>query len=440
MVLESLALHRFHRRVANKGTLAAESPTKSVFPDIFWGTLFSVILIILIILASASLTRASVTIHCLDIGQGDATLIVSSSGQTMLVDAGENGMGSSVIVPYLTSLGIDELDYMIATHYHSDHIGGMDEVYHQKGVSQHVYDRGWSYSSAAYDQYAQVVYLKRVTIIENQLIDLGDGVTVTCLGFNGNGVLSSPYNVHDWENEYSITLLVQSGDFDFFVAGDLIGINQSGHRDIESSIAPEAGDIEVYQVNHQCSYTSSNPYFIGNIQPEVAIISVGSNTYGHPHQEILSRLSNAGAFIYQTEIGSGGTLPPEDLRVVNDHIIITTDGYGEYYVDGDQYLMDEPPSSVPIASRFVLHGNYPNPFNPTTSILFTTQSSGPARLTIFDLTGRCVYAYRFSAHGGHQSIQWQGANENGTALPSGVYVYRLEVPDGVGTGRMALIK
>jgi beta-lactamase superfamily II metal-dependent hydrolase len=381
-----------------------------------------------------------VTIHCLDVGQGDATLIVSSSGQTMLVDGGENGMGSGVIVPYLTSLGIDELDYMIATHYHSDHIGGLDEVYHQIGVSQQVYDRGWSYSSAAFDQYAQIVFLKRTTINEDQIIDLGDGVTVTCLGFNGNGVISAPYNVHDWENEYSIALLVQAGDFDFFVAGDLIGINYNGHRDIESSIAPETGDIEVYQVNHQCSYTSSNTYFIGQIQPEVAIVSVGPNPYGHPHQDILNRLSNAGSFIYQTEAGSGGTLPPEDLRVVNDHIVITTDGYEEYWVDGDQYLMDEPPSSVPVASRFELHGNYPNPFNPTTSILFKTQSRGPALLTIFDLSGRRIYEHRFLAHGGQQSIQWQGISKNGTTVPTGVYIYRLQVPDGEATDRMTLIK
>ena len=69
-----------------------------------------------------------VTIHCLDVGQGDSTLIVSSSGQSMLVDGGEDGLGVSIIVPYLIDLGINDLDFMVATHYHIDHIGGIPRL------------------------------------------------------------------------------------------------------------------------------------------------------------------------------------------------------------------------------------------------------------------------------------------------------------------------
>ena len=384
---------------------------------------------------------ADVTIHCLDIGQGDATLIVSSSGQTMLVDGGNNGMGNSVIVPYLASLGIGELDYMVATHYHADHIGGLDEVFQQVGVSENVYDRGWSYTTQTYNQYALAVATKRTTIIEDQVIHLGDGVTVTCLGLNGNGELSPPFDNSGYENEYCVTLLVECGDFDFFVAGDLIGTNLSGHKNIESSIAPEAGTIEVYRVNHHCSWTSSNTFFLSVIRPEVAIVSVGNNSYGHPHQEVLDRLISFGAFVYQTEVGTGGTLPPQDLRVVSDHVIIVTDGYGEYWVDGDQYVMDEPvPTTVPDLARFELLGNYPNPFNPATSIIFISPRPGPARLTVFDLAGRLVWRNGFTAGEGRQSLLWHGTDLTGVALPTGIYVYQLELPDRVGTGRMTLIK
>ncbi len=387
--------------------------------------------------------HADVAIHCLDIGQGDATLVISSSGQTMLIDGGDNDFGTMVIVPYLTSLGITELDYMIATHYHADHIGGLDEVYHQVGVSQQVYDRGWTYPSSTFNQYASVVSPRRVAITNGQLIDLGEGVTVTCLGLNGNGLLSPPYNVEDYENEYCLALLVECGDFDFFVGGDLIGINSGGHRDIESSIAPAAGQIEVYQVNHHGSSTSSNIYFLATTQPEVAIISLGDgNPFGHPHQEILSRLANLGAFVYQTETGAGGSLPPADLRVVGDHIVITSDGFGEYFVDGDQYVMDEPDptTDVPDGLQFALRGNYPNPFNPTTSIAFTTATPGQVRLSVFDLAGRTVYERRFMVVGGDQIVPWHGTDNAGQGLPSGIYVYQVDTPDGVGRGRMTLVK
>ena len=160
------------------------------------------------LLLLAGPAAADLAIHCLDIGQGDATLIVSPSGQTMLIDGGPDGSGTGVIVPYLSSLGTTELDYMVATHYHSDHIGGLDEVYHYIGVAETVYDRGWSYPSSYYDTYAMIVSSQRQPILEGQVIDLGGGVTVTCLGLNGNGQLSSPFDVYQYENEYSIALLV----------------------------------------------------------------------------------------------------------------------------------------------------------------------------------------------------------------------------------------
>jgi beta-lactamase superfamily II metal-dependent hydrolase len=384
---------------------------------------------------------AGVTIHCLDVGQGDCTLVVSSSGQSMIIDGGDDGLGVGVVVPYLMSLGIEDLDYMVATHYHADHIGGLDEIFHYIGVQETVFDRGGSYSTAAYYQYALMVSSKRRAILEGQVIDLGDGVTVTCLGLNGNGVIPPPHNDPDWENEYSIALLVECGDFDFFVAGDLIGINYNEHRDIETSIAPEAGEVEVYQVNHQCSYTSSNAFFLNTIKPEVAIVSLGENPFGHPHQEVLNRLANRGAFVYQTEPGDGGTLPPQYLRVVNGHIVITTDGYGDYIVDGDTYAMDEDDiTAIPIATRFHLLGNFPNPFNPSTNILFESAGGGPSVLTIFDLAGRKVFEEHFLAGPGLQTHQWHGRDSGHQPVPSGVFFYRITTPEGEGTGRMSLVK
>lgn len=392
-------------------------------------------------LCNTPLVLADVTIHCLDVGQGDATLIVSSSGQTFLFDGGNNNKGYSVIVPYLNTLGIGTLDYMGASHYHADHVGGLDEVYLAKGVNYAVYDRGYSYTTATYNSYASTVSQHRTTITDGQVIDLGDGVTITCVCLNGNGVMTPPYDNSSYENEYSIGLLVECGDFDFFVGGDLIGIGYDGHVNIESSAAPGIDEIEVYQVNHQGSYTSSNSTFLTWTLPEVSIISVGNNGYGHPHQSVLDRLNAYGSFIYQTEAGSGGTLPPGDLRVVNGHVVITSDGYGEYFVDGDEWAMDEDDlSGVPLVSRFVLRGNHPNPFNPATNILFILGSGGRALLSVYDLSGRRVFSQRYVVAAGQQSITWHGTSSDGNTLPAGIYLYELATGDGVGRGKMTLVK
>lgn len=395
--------------------------------------------VLLFCIALATSALAGVTIHCLDVGQGDATLIVSSSGQTMLFDGGWNGKGDDVIIPYMNSLGLGELTYMAASHYHADHCGGLDEVFAAKGVSVAVYDRGWSYTTLTYNSYASTVASKRVTINDNQVIDMGDGVTVTCIAVNGNGELNPPYSSSSHENDYCLALLVECGDFDFFVAGDLSGGGGS-YDDIETSVGPEAGDLEVYHVSHHGSYSSSNSAFLAATTPEVSIISVGDgNSYGHPSQEVLNRLYTAGSYIYQTETGDPSNSIPGRV-IVNGHIVITTDGTGTYEVNGDQYEMDEgAPSAVP-AQGMQLHGNFPNPFNPSTEIRFTTSIAGMVDLTVYDLAGRIVWQKRNDFPAGLCSITWNGKDSSGIKVSSGNYFYRISSADGSQSDLMTLVK
>ena len=386
---------------------------------------------------------AGVTIHCLNVGQGDATLIVSTSGKTLLFDAGDNGKGTSVVVPYLTVLGIGQLNYIVTSHYHEDHIGGVDEVWGAKGaVLDAVYDRGWNYTTATYNTYAALVAAKRVTATDLQVIDLGDGVTATVVAINGNGVLAPPFlsSTND-ENDFCIALHVQAGDFDYFQAGDLSGINSSSYNDIETSVGPRVGDLEVYHVDHHGSYSASNANFLAATDPNVAIISVGPNSYGHPAQVTLDRIAAAGAFIYQTQVGDGGTLPASQLTVVGGHIVIATTGHGTYTVNSAVWPMDEPDlTPVPTVTAFALLGNYPNPFNPLTNIRFVTERGGPVAFTVYDLAGRRLIERSFEAEPGAQSVRWEGHDNAGYALPSGVYLYRLQTPEGTGSGRMMLTK
>ncbi|MBU2501357.1 T9SS type A sorting domain-containing protein [bacterium] len=390
------------------------------------------------------LAAGTLTITCLDVGQGDATLIESPSGMTLLFDGGDNGKGSGVVVPYLQARGITSLDYMAASHYHADHIGGLDEVYAGIPVTGAVLDRGYSYTTLTYDSYANAVASQRQTWTSGQVIDLGEGVTVTCVALNGNGLEPAPFTNSGKENEYDVCLLVQYGGFDFFVAGDLTGGGLS-YDDIESSVAPLSGDVDVYRVSHHGSASSSNANFLQASQAEVAVISVGSNSYGHPAQSVLDRLALYGSYVYQTEAGSGGTLPSTDLKVVGGHVVITTDGIQQYTVSGDAWTIDEPgasPVDVGVPGAAVLAGNYPNPFNPITTIVFELPVQQQVRLQVLDLRGRLVRTLLSGEDqpaGSNRTI-WNGCDDAGRQVASGTYFYRLEAGSYRETKRMVLIK
>jgi len=290
-------------------------------------------------------------IHCLDVGHGDCTLLVSPSGGTMLVDAGADGKGAEVVVPYLEGLGITALDYVIASNYNPEHIGGIDEVVDYLGIDSvkvAVLDRGWSGSGAAYDVYEACVGEKRTSITDGQMIDLGGGLSVTCVGLNGNGVLTPPFDEGYKEADLGVALLVDYLGFDFFAAADLPGIDGSGYNDIESSVASEVGDIDVYRVSSHGGDESSGEVLVSTLLPEVGIISVGDHgPSGYPDQEVIDRLNAYGTYIYQTETGSGGLIPSGQGEVADGHIVLRVTAK-QYEINGDRYEVEE--DGIPIGA------------------------------------------------------------------------------------------
>jgi beta-lactamase superfamily II metal-dependent hydrolase len=303
-------------------------------------------------------------IICLDVGQGDATLVLSPSGKSLLFDAGETGKGYEKVWPFLKdTIHIHHLDYTVVNHYHEDHIGGMDEVIDSLGGSDSVlvwgYDRGSTYASTAFTDYTAMLGSKRKTISLSQMIDLGSGVTAKCVAVNGQtyGDNITPSD----ENDYGLALLIQYGGFKMIVSGDLGGYNSGGYKDVESILAPDIGKVSVLHVNHHGSQYSSNPYWVSTLDPTVSVISVGNNSYGHPTQLALDRLCNdpgANNYIYQTELGSGGTIPPGRGEVVGSNIWIE--------VSSDTFTINN-------------NNSYPNPVQLT---FFTVNSNNKGRVEI----------------------------------------------------------
>jgi beta-lactamase superfamily II metal-dependent hydrolase len=386
-------------------------------------------IVLSVLAAPISQCRADLEIHVIDVGQGDCTLIISPTGGTFLFDAGWNAKGTQVVIPYLQGLGLTALDYVGVSHYHADHAGGMDEVVDHLGIDSirvAALDRGWSYTTITYDDYAAAVAPKRTTISDSQVVDLGGGVTVTCISVNGNSELSPPFDDKYDENDMCVALLVEYGDFEFLVAGDLSGTNSSLYHDIESSIAPEVGNIDIYRVDHHGSASNSNVTFVSALQPEVSIISVGSNSYGHPTQTVIDRLVSYDSYIYQTELGSGGTIPAGEGEVVNGHIVISVDG-GQYTVDGDVY--DLGTSGVDVVLEPDLLNIYPNPFAFETTFEFSIPTGERAKLEVYDVRGRLVHVMGDDpSRSPSRVLTWDGRSLEGRGTTPGVYFVRISSP------------
>jgi beta-lactamase superfamily II metal-dependent hydrolase len=302
----------------------------------------------------------------IDVGQGDATLIISPSGKTMLVDGGDTGKGNKVVVPLLRARGIETLDYIVATHYDADHIGGLDEVInHMRGDKFRILDRGRAGkkstpTSKAYAQYVASGALdpNRLPVaLGDDVVRLGSEVVVTVVAAGGCvlGKGSSPVAAKLDENSVSVAMVISYGSFDYFIGGDLTGGGRSGSRktpDIETVVARVAGDIDVLKLSHHGSETSSNEEFLASTSPEIAIVSVGNEgknkRYHHPKRSVLKRLhdlNKAGVLkhIYATNKGeTDGGLKTRDqriLKVANGNVLIRSDGT-RYAVNDDWYLSD----------------------------------------------------------------------------------------------------
>lgn len=270
-------------------------------------------------LAAGSPVNGKLQIHFMDVGQGDGAILISPQGQTVLFDNGKRGLCDRP-VSYLQQLGVTRIDYMIASHYHDDHIGCTSEVLTDFPLQIASYDRGGTYNSATFNNYRTKVGAKRLEATPGTVITLDSGsatpVRIEIIAVNGNGVVTTN------ENDLSVVAKVHFGNFDAVIGGDLSGFKTDNYEDIETSVAPMVGQVEVYKVNHHGSQYSSNDVWLNTIKPKVGIISTGvGNNYGHPTLECLERLHAAGIKTYWTEVGQGAE-PDAAFDVIGRNIVV----------------------------------------------------------------------------------------------------------------------
>jgi beta-lactamase superfamily II metal-dependent hydrolase len=293
-----------------------------------------------------------------DVSKGDATLIISPSGETLLVDAGsevlEPDSTAALINAYLVEQGIDTIKYTLATHFHDDHINAFLKLFQSYGYApQTAYDRGspgidptW-YNCAAYWRYMNYVETTSIrdSISAGDIIDLGSGVTIKTIYSNGSFMNGryDPMNIrHQFENVRSACLLLEYQNFSYVVAGDLTG-SGGAHGDKETPAAGLIGDIDVFQVNHHGGGSSTNENWLDVLRPEAAVVSANA---GMVNQAVVDRIDSCATMVtlYHTEFSNVQGIKS---RIVDGNVILETDGLTYYTIEDDSFsIADNPQVSL----------------------------------------------------------------------------------------------
>lgn len=242
---------------------------------------------------TSSQADESFAVHFVDVGQGDCTL-VESNGEYLLIDAGENGHETEVL-NYLRSMNIEKLDYIVVTHQHSDHIGGMSEVLAEFECDNLIMPRLTKELTPTNSTYK--AFLKAVQSSEAKVISAKPGLSYA-LGGATIEILGPVTDDAEDINSMSAVTKITYGESSFLITGD-------AETEEELEIIDNGSDLDcdVLRAGHHGSSTSSCKDFLNAVTPEICVISCGAdNDYGHPHDKAVNRIKKHTEEIYRTDI------------------------------------------------------------------------------------------------------------------------------------------
>lgn len=231
--------------------------------------------------------KDELSVHFLDVGQADCQIILLPTGQSMVIDAGNNDDGA-FICNYLDNMGIKKIDYLVGTHPHEDHIGSLDTIINNYSVAQVYIPDATADSKSYYDA------MDAIDGSDAELFITSAGMVIYSDDTLKIETVAPTQNYGDDLNNMSIVIRITYKEASFLFTGD---IEELSENDITMDIA-----ADVLSVPHHGSSTSSSDYFLKRVDPMYAVISCGKNNdYGHPHAETLSKLSDDDVTLYRTD-------------------------------------------------------------------------------------------------------------------------------------------
>ncbi len=253
----------------------------------------------IIISNDIDLDKNNLNIHYMDVGQADSILI-TLNGSAMLIDAGNNDDGRDV-VDYLTSQNISKLDYVIGTHPHEDHIGGLDDVIKGFKIEKLIMPKAQT-NTKTFEDVLDAAKKKKLSVTTPKI-----GATYSLADAEFT-ILSCRNDTPENLNLSSVVIRLVYGENSFIFCADAEIENENDMLNSKYELKSN-----VIKLGHHGSSTSSSEKFLKAVDPGLAIISVGKdNDYGHPHSKIVKRLNRLGIKAYRTDL--------------NGTIILSSDG------------------------------------------------------------------------------------------------------------------
>ena len=228
------------------------------------------------------------TVHYIDVGQGDS-ILAGLDGHYMLIDAGENDQADTV-VSYLKQAGVTSLDYVIGTHPHSDHIGGLDKVIDEFSVGKVILPPV-EHTTRTFEDVLNSVSNKGLKITKPV-----PGSTYT-LGSASFTIVAPVKDYGNDLNNWSVGIRLTYGSNSFLMCGD--AESQAESDMLERGMPLKA---DVLKAGHHGSSTSTSSGFLKAVSPSYVVIQCGKdNSYGHPHKETMEKLEKAGCQVLRTD-------------------------------------------------------------------------------------------------------------------------------------------
>ncbi|NNG15263.1 MAG: DNA internalization-related competence protein ComEC/Rec2 [Gemmatimonadales bacterium] len=236
----------------------------------------------------------ALTLHFLDVGQGDGALIRTPGGRWVVVDGGPKNdrfdAGQRRIIPFLRRQRAESLEMVVVSHAHADHLGGVPAVLSHFPVGVAL-EPGLPVTDPLYQEFLGTLVRQGVPWRPARA---GDRIDIDGVGLT---ILHPDTSWHGWGedlNEDSIVLYLEFGEFEAILGGD-------AGRPVEALLEGRIGQIDLLKVGHHGSASSTGAGWVQELQPKAALVSVGRNTYGHPDPGALARLEGNGVSIWRTD-------------------------------------------------------------------------------------------------------------------------------------------